>query len=205
VETAEVIFSATFTLKSATLLISSYYLDINSNLRIQLKGSEMKLRNTALLAITALSLASLAACGGGEKKVEGTTVTTPGMPTVTANAGEAPTIGKPSGTPPTTLVKQDIIVGNGAEANENSVVTVHYTLMPWSTGSVVESSWTSGTPYTNSIQSLISGWIVGIPGMKVGGRRLLVIPPDLGYGAMGSGPIPPNETLIFAIDLLAVS
>lgn len=165
----------------------------------------MKLRNTALLAITALSLASLAACGGGEKKVEGTTVTTPGMPTVTANAGEAPTIGKPAGTPPTTLIKQDIITGTGAEANENSVVTVHYTLMPWSTGSVVESSWTSGTPYTNSIQSLISGWIVGIPGMKVGGRRLLVIPPDLGYGAMGSGPIAPNETLIFAIDLLAVS
>lgn len=165
----------------------------------------MKLRNTALLAITALSLASLAACGGGDKKVEGTTVTTSGMPTVTGNAGEAPTIGKPSGTPPTTLVKQDIIVGTGAEAKADSTLTVHYTLMSWSTGAIAESSWTSGSPATFALQNLIPGWVQGIPGMKVGGRRLLVIPPDLGYGAMGSGPIAANETLIFVIDVLAVA
>lgn len=165
----------------------------------------MKLRSAALLAIAALSLSSLTACSGGDKKAEESTVTTPGMPSVTANAGEAPTISAPSGTPPTSLVKDDIIVGNGAEAKVDSTLTVHYTLMSWSNGQIAESSWTSGSPATFALQGLIPGWVQGIPGMKVGGRRLLVIPPDLGYGAAGGGPIGPNETLIFVIDLIAVA
>jgi peptidylprolyl isomerase len=192
-------------LKSATLLISSYYLDINFPFRIQPKGCAMKLRKTSILAVTVLSLASLTACGSGEKKAEETSVTTPGLPSVTANTGEAPTIGAPSGTPPASLVQDDIIVGSGAEAKVDSTLTVHYTLMSWSNGQIAESSWNSGTPATFALQGLIPGWVQGIPGMKVGGRRLLVIPPDLGYGAAGGGPIGPNETLIFVIDLIAVA
>jgi len=77
-------------------------------------------------------------------------------------------------------------------------------LMAWSTGEVVESSW-SGEPATFGLNQVILGWQQGIPGMKVGGRRLLVIPPALGYGEAGGGPIGPNETLIFVVDLINIS
>lgn len=126
------------------------------------------------------------------------------MPTVSGAAGEAPTITAPTGTPPATLTTEDVYVGDGAVAGANSTLTVHYTLMSWSSGQVVESSWV-GDPATFGLNQVILGWQQGIPGMKVGGRRLLVIPPDLGYGAAGGGPIGPNETLIFVVDLLGVS
>lgn len=126
------------------------------------------------------------------------------MPQVTGKAGSAPEISAPTGTPPTQLVTEDIYLGDGAEANSNSTLTVHYTLMAWSTGKVVESSWI-GEPATFGLNQVITGWQEGIPGMKVGGRRLLVIPPDKGYGAAGGGPIGPDETLIFVVDLLAVN
>jgi peptidylprolyl isomerase len=77
--------------------------------------------------------------------------------------------------------------------------------MAWSTGKIVESSWTSGQPATFPLAQVIPGWQQGMPGMKVGGRRLLVIPPALGYGAAGAGPIGPNETLIFVVDLVSVA
>ena len=126
------------------------------------------------------------------------------MPKVTGAANEAPTITAPSGTPPQDLVTEDLIQGTGKEASANSTLTVHYTLMAWSTGEVVESSW-SGEPATFGLNQVILGWQQGIPGMKVGGRRLLVIPPALGYGEAGGGPIGPNETLIFVVDLINVN
>ncbi len=126
------------------------------------------------------------------------------MPQVSGAAGSQPSITAPQGTPPSTLVTEDVFIGDGAEALPNSTLTVHYTLMAWSTGEVVESSWV-GSPATFPLAQVISGWQQGIPGMKVGGRRLLVIPPDLGYGAAGGGPIGPNETLIFVVDLIGVS
>ncbi len=126
------------------------------------------------------------------------------MPKVSGVAGSAPEITAPQGNPPAQLVTEDIFMGDGATAQPNSTLTVHYTLMAWSTGEVVESSW-AGEAATFGLNQVISGWLQGIPGMKVGGRRLLVIPPDLGYGAAGGGPIGPNETLIFVVDLLAVS
>ena len=125
------------------------------------------------------------------------------LPVVTGDKGKAPTISAPSGTPPTTLVTKDIYVGTGAPATAASTLTVQYTLMAWSTGQVVETSWTSAAA-TFPLSGVIAGWQQGIPGMKVGGRRLLVIPPDLGYGATGSGPIAANETLIFVVDVLAI-
>lgn len=151
----------------------------------------------ALLAVSALLLT-----GCGEKEMS---ASSDNLPTVTTNQGEAPTIGAPAGNPPTTLEIKDIIVGNGAEALPTSTMTVHYTLMTWSNGQLIESSWNSGSPATFPLANVIVGWQQGIPGMKVGGRRLLVIPPDLGYGAQGGGPIGPNETLIFVVDAIGVA
>ena len=128
-----------------------------------------------------------------------------GLPEVTGNAGEAPTITAPSGTPPATLQTQDIILGTGAEVLATSTLTVHYTLMSWSNGAIVESSWTGGQAPTFPLSGVIAGWQQGLPGAKVGGRRMLVIPADLAYGATGAGPIGPNETLIFVVDIVGVS
>ena len=127
------------------------------------------------------------------------------LPVVSANAGEAPSISAPSGTPPAELTTSDVIVGTGAEVLPTSTLTVHYTLMAWSTGQVIESSWDSGSPATFPLSTVVEGWQKGLPGAKVGGRRLLILPPEMGYGPAGSGPIGPNETLIFAVDIIGVS
>jgi peptidylprolyl isomerase len=123
---------------------------------------------------------------------------------VTANAGEAPTITAPTGDAPTDLVAEDVIVGSGTEVVASSTLTVHYTLMKWSDGSILESSWTGGQPATFPLSGVIQGWQQGLLGAKVGGRRLLVIPPALGYGAMAGHPLE-KDTLIFAVDIIAVS
>jgi len=126
------------------------------------------------------------------------------LPIVSAVAGQAPTISKPEGTPPAELTTEDVIVGTGAEVLASSTLTVHYILMAWSTGKIIESSW-SGQPATFPLANVVEGWQKGLPGAKAGGRRLLVIPPAMGYGAAGAGPIGPNETLIFAVDIIAVA
>jgi len=155
----------------------------------------------AVLAVAAIAFASITTLGGDDT-VSGSAA---GLPAVTANAGEAPTITPPTGTPPATLQTQDIIVGTGTEVLPTSTLTVHYTLMTWSNGSLVESSWNGGQPATFPLSGVIAGWQEGLPGAKVGGRRLLVIPADKGYGPNGSGPIGPNETLIFVVDIIGVS
>ncbi len=123
---------------------------------------------------------------------------------VTANAGEAPTITAPTGDAPTELVAEDVIIGSGTEVVATSTLTVHYTLMKWSDGSILESSWTGAAPATFPLSGVIQGWQQGLVGAKVGGRRLLVIPPALGYGAMAGHPLE-KDTLIFAVDIIAVS
>jgi len=105
---------------------------------------------------------------------------------------------------PTTLVSEDLIAGNGKAAEANSTLTVQYKLMTWSDKNIADSSWSRGNPATFPLGSVIPGWQQGLPGMKVGGRRLLIIPSDLGYGSNGAGPIKPNETLIFVVDLIDV-
>ena len=126
------------------------------------------------------------------------------LPVVSTVAGEAPTISKPEGTPPAELTTKDIIVGTGAEVLPSSTLTVHYTLMAWSTGKIIESSWI-GQPATFPLAQVVEGWQKGLPGSQVGGRRLLILPPSMGYGAAGSGPVGPNETLIFAVDIIGVA
>jgi peptidylprolyl isomerase len=122
---------------------------------------------------------------------------------VSANAGMEPTVGKPEGQAPTTLISRDIIVGTGDEVVATSTLTVHYQLISWKSGEILQSSWKS-QPIDFPLNGVIAGWQQGMPGMKVGGRRLLVIPPELAYGAAGSGPIGPNETLAFVVDLVGL-
>lgn len=154
--------------------------------------------NRTLRIVGALALGvSLVACGSSSKS-DST------IPQVTLNGEQEPTIAKPSGTPPTTLVIKDLEEGTGATATAESIVTADYTGMSWSTGETFDSSWRNGQPITYPLSNLIQGWQNGIPGMKVGGTRLLVIPPDQGYGANGSGSIKPNETLVFVLTLRAV-
>jgi len=168
---------------------------------------------TLLIVATAVGTLFLTGCttDGGHpastKPASGakTVTTDSGLPKVSGAAGSAPTIAAPQGAAPTSLKTEDVIVGSGATALPTSTLTVHYTLMAWSTGKIVESSWTSGQPATFPLAQVIPGWQQGMPGMKVGGRRLLVIPPALGYGAAGAGPIGPNETLIFVVDLVSVA
>lgn len=123
---------------------------------------------------------------------------------VTGDSNSAPKLGSPKGQAPASLFSADVVKGAGAVAKANSTLTVHYTLMAWSTGKIVESSWSSGQPANFPLSGVIKGWQEGIPGMREGGRRLLIIPPTLGYGATAQGPIAANETLIFVVDLVKV-
>jgi len=145
-------------------------------------------------------LIGLAVVGGINMSGSGATV----LPVVSAVAGEVPTISKPEGSAPTELTTKDIIVGTGKEVLPTSTLTVHYTLMAWSTGKIIESSW-SGEPATFPLAGVVEGWQKGLPGAKEGGRRLLILPPSMGYGAAGSGPIGPNETLVFSVDIIGVA
>jgi peptidylprolyl isomerase len=117
-----------------------------------------------------------------------------------------PHITPPSGPPPTKLVTKEIVKGTGAEAKTGSAVAVNYVGALYKTGKVFDASWKRNEPFTFTLGKgqVIPGWEQGVVGMKVGGRRQLIIPSALGYGAKGSPPsIPPNETLIFVIDLLS--
>jgi peptidylprolyl isomerase len=120
-----------------------------------------------------------------------------------------PTITVPSTPAPTKLVKTDLIKGTGAVAAVGDTVTVNYVGALYSTGKVFDSSWQRKETYTVpgplGSAPVIAGWNQGIVGMRVGGRRELIIPPSLGYGKNGDPPIPGNATLIFIIDLLAVT
>jgi peptidylprolyl isomerase len=130
-----------------------------------------------------------------------TTATTP----TSGPLSKEPTITKPSGPPPTTLKTKEIIVGTGPEAKTGDSVTVNYVGADYKTGKVFDASWKRNEPFPFTLGKgqVIPGWEQGVVGMKVGGRRELIIPAALGYGAKGSPPkIPPNETLIFIVDLL---
>jgi peptidylprolyl isomerase len=117
-----------------------------------------------------------------------------------------PHITPPSGPPPAKLVTKEIIKGTGTEAASGDTVSVNYVGALYKTGKVFDASWKRNEPFSFALGKgqVIPGWEQGVVGMKVGGRRELIIPASLGYGAKGSPPsIPPNETLIFIVDLLS--
>lgn len=121
---------------------------------------------------------------------------------------ERPEIDPPEGDPPAELEVTDLVVGDGDEATPGRNVSVHYAGVAFSTGKEFDASWNRGQEFRFGLGQgqVISGWDQGVTGMKVGGRRRLVIPPHLAYGDRGAGGvIAPGETLIFVVDLLAVS
>ena len=133
--------------------------------------------------LSVLILLALAACGGGNSSDSGTS---------------------PSGGG--SLVSEDLVVGTGATAAVGDTVTVHY-IGTFTNGTKFDSSYDAGQPFPFRIGAgqVIAGWDQGVPGMKVGGKRRLTIPPSLAYGSQGRGPIPPNTTLVFEIDLLSIA
>lgn len=148
-----------------------------------------------VLFLIAIALVAAPACGGGDGSEAG-------------SLGKKPKVKVPKGAPPTALVQTDLITGNGAEAVAGKQLSMQYVGVSYSTKKQFDASWDRGEPFTFTLGAgeVIKGWDQGVPGMKVGGRRKLVIPPGLGYGARGSPPdIKPNETLVFVIDLVSVS
>ncbi|HTU38965.1 MAG TPA: FKBP-type peptidyl-prolyl cis-trans isomerase [Acidimicrobiales bacterium] len=150
------------------------------------------------------SATSSTAAGGGALIATGTIPAANRSPAGTF--GTAPTVTVPPGPPPTTLESADLIVGTGTEAAPGDSVTVQYVLASYSSRQVVQSSWTSN-PFTFTLGAgeVIPGWDKGVVGMKVGGRRELIIPPSLAYKSQSPGPgITADDTLVFVIDLTKV-
>jgi peptidylprolyl isomerase len=158
----------------------------------------------------------IAACGGGsDNKTDESAATPaatdppPGKVTVTGALGAKPTIKvtPDNPTPPGTMVIKDLHKGKGKAAKPGDKVTVQYVGSLYRDNTVFDNSWDRGQPFPFQLGqgNVIPGWDAGIKGMKVGGRRELVIPPDQAYGAQGSQPkIGPNETLVFVVDLLKI-
>lgn len=120
---------------------------------------------------------------------------------------QKPEVQVPDGEPPCELVVQDIVAGSGAEAKAGDTVTVQYVGVAWSDRKEFDTSWGKPQPFSFPLGQgrVIKGWDQGVAGMKEGGRRRLIIPPDLGYGSRGAGGvIQPNETLVFVVDLVKV-
>lgn len=151
----------------------------------------------ALLAIV-VAVVLIARSGGGDDGDAGE---------VSDDLASKPTIEVPTGSAPTELVSEDIVTGDGATAEQGDTVEVQYVGVDYETGEEFDTSWGGGEPFSFQLGSgqVIPGWDQGVEGMKVGGRRELIVPPDLAYGAQGSPPtIGPNATLVFVIDLLDV-
>jgi peptidylprolyl isomerase len=117
---------------------------------------------------------------------------------------EKPEVDPIEGPAPTELQITDLIVGDGPEAQPGGLVDVHYVGVEFDTGEQFDSSWDRGQSAKFPLPQLIAAWQQGIPGMKVGGRRQLVCPPEIAYGPAGGGHRLSGKTLVFVIDLLGV-
>ena len=156
-----------------------------------------------LLTIAVCAAMAVAGCGSSSSSSESTGTT---EATSAANKTK-PTVEVPKGSPPKSLVVKEIEKGSGEEAKSGDEVTVQYVGVDYKNGKEFDSSWSRSEPFTFTLGAgqVIPGWEKGVEGMKVGGRRELIIPPELAYGKAGSPPaIGPNETLVFVIDLLEI-
>jgi peptidylprolyl isomerase len=166
----------------------------------------------ALLLTLTLCLALAAAgCGGGGATLDTEEASAPAAEGAGAEATtdkKKPKVTVPKGAPPKKLVIEDIEKGTGPEAKAGDEVSVEYVGVSFKDGKEFDSSWSRNEPFPFQLGAgmVIPGWDKGIEGMKVGGRRELVIPPNLAYGPAGQPPaIGPNETLVFVVDLLAIN
>lgn len=169
-----------------------------------------------LLTVLAVLAAAVALAACGSSKAPGielapsagpTQPAIPKTPKVPKQLSKKPAVTVPKGNPPTSLVIKDLIKGTGSVAKAGQSITVNYVGVLYKTGKEFDSSWSRNQLFTTTLTtgSVIPGWVKGIAGMRVGGRRELIIPPSLGYGATGSPPtIPPNATLAFVVDLISV-
>lgn len=162
-----------------------------------------------MLTIAACAALAFAACGDDDSSADSTEAS--GSPSVEtsddASTRTKPEVEAPSGTAPKQLEEVELIEGTGAEAKAGDKVTVQYVGVGFKSGEEFDSSWSRNEPFpfTLGAGEVIPGWDQGVAGMKVGGRRELIIPPELAYGEAGAPPaIGPNETLVFVIDLLEV-
>jgi peptidylprolyl isomerase len=169
-------------------------------------------KHVALILFACLALAA-AGCGGGSDSSSSESAAKSSgessSPESSSSAKETkPKVTVPKGAPPKELEIKEIEEGTGAEAKAGDEVSVQYLGVGYESGKEFDSSWSRGAePFTFGLGAgqVIPGWDQGVEGMKVGGRRELIIPPELAYGEAGSPPaIGPNETLIFVIDLEAV-
>ena len=147
--------------------------------------------------------ASVTATTSSSTSTSATSTSTTPLP---AALSTKPKVVPPSGPPPKKLVIKDLIKGTGPAATASSTVTVQYVGVLYKGGKQFDASWNdgSGQPVSFPLSGVIKGWQQGIPGMKVGGRRELIIPPSLGYGPTPQSKIPANSTLVFVIDLHGV-
>ena len=166
-----------------------------------------------LILIAVVAVLGVTACGdyddssAGQAQQDGATETTPSADAL-KDTTTKPVIPKPTGTPPRRLVKEDVVKGTGPAAKPGDTVTVNYVGMNFSNGQEFDSSWDSGAAFPVQLGAgmVIEGWDKGLVGVKKGGRRMLTIPPEMGYGAEGYPPdIPPNETLVFVVDVVSIN
>jgi peptidylprolyl isomerase len=167
------------------------------------------------LALTLTAALALAAAGCGSSK-DKTTSTSSASTAATTDTAAAPTTAKPrpkpkvnvpKGKAPKKLVIKDLIPGTGQAAKAGDPITVNYIGVNYADGKPFDNSYDRGQPFPFQLGGgqVIPGWDKGLAGMKVGGRRELVIPPSLAYGPQGQPPvIKPNETLVFVVDLLSI-
>ena len=160
-----------------------------------------------LLALPLCAALLFAGCGGGDDSSSSSASKSASVATTTEPSNGKPKVQVPSGPPPKKLVIKDLKTGKGPEAKPGDQVTVQYVGVAYDTGKQFDASWDRGQPFPFQLGAgmVIKGWDKGVAGMRVGGRRELVIPPNLAYGPAGQPPvIAPNATLVFVIDLLAV-
>jgi peptidylprolyl isomerase len=169
------------------------------------------MRRTSLLA---LALAAVAIVGAAPAAAAPAPAISPAhaakafaFPTVSRTLGRKPRIGHAHGAAPKTLKVKDVVVGSGRSARAGDAVTTQYVGVLYRGGTEFDASWDRGQPFAFDLGAgmVIAGWERGIKGMKVGGRRILVVPARLGYGAAGSPPaIPHRAALIFVVDLVGI-
>lgn len=160
----------------------------------------MRLRAARVVLVIALVVAGCT--GDGDAPDDTADSPSPAAGNVTAK----PEFEIPGEEPPNELEARVLVEGEGDTAEGGDTVTVHYVGKAWSTGEEFASSWDRDEPFVFElgVSSVIEGWERGIEGMRVGERRMLVIPPDQAYGDQGAGSIGPGETLVFVVDLLSV-
>jgi peptidylprolyl isomerase len=169
--------------------------------------------NLRALTLSVCAVIAVAGCGGGNDNADNASTstsqpsTTSTTTTPSASNGSKPKVRVPKTSPPKKLVVKDLKKGKGSAAKSGDQVTVQYVGVDYKTGKQFDASWDRGQPLPFQLGAgqVIPGWDRGVAGMRVGGRRELIIPPALAYGPQGQPPaIGPNATLVFVVDLLGI-